>query len=64
MACKDCKFLDVPLDAAGRRRVIKNRMYNCTVPTPVFPPIPASMEVKIHEARHDVRRLWQRLSDF
>jgi hypothetical protein len=46
MTCKDCAFLAVPLNAAGRRQVIKWRMYACTAPEPVFPLVPASIEVK------------------
>lgn len=44
MACKDCKFMSVPLNAAGRRVVYKERAYRCQAPEPAWPPIPACME--------------------
>ncbi len=39
MTCRTCKFLDVPLDKAGRRRPYKNLAYPCTyeIPYPVLP---------------------------
>ena len=42
-SCRSCKFLAVELDAAGRRTPKKYRVYNCTVPLPVLPPLPASI---------------------
>ncbi len=31
--CKTCRFLDVPLDKAGRR-VVRDKSYRCTAPIP------------------------------
>lgn len=45
MACKDCKFMAVPPDTAGRRVVRKDRAYKCTAPEPIWPSVPACMEM-------------------
>lgn len=42
MTCRDCKFLDVKLDASGRRVVRKTNMYPCDAPITI-PPLPHSV---------------------
>lgn len=44
MACKDCKFMAVPPNAAGRRVIYKDRAYKCVAPEPIWPAIPACIE--------------------
>ena len=43
MTCRDCRFLDVRPDAAGRRVLRKDHMFPCTVPVPE-PDVPACMK--------------------
>jgi hypothetical protein len=52
MTCRDCQFLDVPLNAAGRRAPVKRRLYNCLVPAPVIPCIPESFKGR-HQIKFD-----------
>jgi hypothetical protein len=40
--CRDCRFLDVKPNAAGRRVVGRDRTYNCTAPIPE-PELPDSV---------------------
>jgi len=42
MTCRDCRWLNVPLDSAGRRRPNRIKTYNCMVEVP-RPPLPASI---------------------
>jgi hypothetical protein len=39
MTCRNCQFLDVPLNAAGKRIAIKTKSYRCMVvmEQPKFP---------------------------
>ncbi len=41
--CKTCRFLDVPLDKAGRRVVRKDSVYRCKGPVPAAPNLPDSV---------------------
>jgi len=38
--CKNCKFLDVQPDKAGRLIVRPNKAYSCTYPLPEMPQLP------------------------
>lgn len=42
MTCRDCRYLDVALNAAGRRVPRKGNAYPCTAPV-VPPPLPVSI---------------------
>lgn len=41
-SCRTCRYLDVPLDKAGRRVARIGHIYQCTFPTPTLPPMPES----------------------
>ena len=42
-SCKTCRYLDVPLNAAGRRVVRKDSPYDCIAPFPKEPVAPDSI---------------------
>ena len=44
MTCKQCRWLDAPLDKIGRRVVRADNAYECTAPNPDEPKLPASVE--------------------
>lgn len=54
MACRDCKYLDVPPDRDGKRRARKGSAYSCTAPKlEVLPPgVPASALIEFWRLNH------------
>ena len=43
MSCRTCKYLNVPLDKAGRRVVRGSYAYPCTAPDTPQPQLPVSI---------------------
>ena len=48
--CKDCRFMRVPPDKDGKRRVRKSETYICEASFEL-PPLPTCVEVKITRTR-------------
>lgn len=59
--CGRCRLLAVPLDAAGRRRVARDRLYECKAEIPAMPLMPSSITDRYPIFKHgipaDMRRL-------
>lgn len=52
MTCRTCKFLDVPLDEDGVRRVLEDRTYICDAPVPMVAHLfPASVRFSAPKLR-------------
>ncbi len=57
--CKTCRFLDVPLDKAGRRVVRIHDAFPCTAPLPEMPALPDSItKVYGYKPAGEGRKCW------
>ena len=55
MTCRNCKYLVVPPDSDGKRRIRKARVYRCAAPDPTVLHIPNSISISC-----DYKRLFSR----